>query len=69
MGGERPNSFVLAALSLVLAVPWLIASPRPGQGTEPAPTAAAPRQVIAGIPRSWPPQYSLDPAGRPTGFA
>ncbi len=27
------------------------------------------RNVIAGVPRSWPPQYSVDENGNPTGFA
>lgn len=30
---------------------------------------AAPRQVVAGVPRSWPPQYGVDENGNPTGFA
>ncbi len=29
----------------------------------------ATRQVIAGVPRSWPPQYGVDENGNPTGFA
>jgi PAS domain S-box-containing protein len=37
-----------------------------------SPTNGAPldsREFIAGIPRFWPPQYSLDDSGNPTGFA
>ncbi len=29
----------------------------------------ATRQVIAGVPRSWPPQYGIDENGNPIGFA
>ncbi len=28
-----------------------------------------PREVIAGVPESWPPQYDVDEDGRPVGFA
>ncbi len=27
------------------------------------------REIIAGVPRSWPPQYSVDESGNPIGFA
>ena len=29
----------------------------------------SPRGIIAAVPRSWPPQYSIDANGNPTGFA
>ena len=37
---------------------------------EPAVTAQpAPTEIIAAVPRSWPPQYSVDDNGNPMGFA
>ena len=30
---------------------------------------AATREVVAGVPRFWPPQYSTDASGAPVGFA
>jgi signal transduction histidine kinase len=47
---------------LLLSALFALASPTNGAPEEP-------REVIAGIPRSWPPQYSLDDNGNPTGFA
>jgi len=41
---------------------FALATPTSGASQEP-------REVLAGIPRSWPPQYSLDDNGNPTGFA
>ncbi len=39
---------------------------QPGAANMADPT---PREVIAGVPRSWPPQYGVDENGDPVGFA
>jgi ABC-type amino acid transport substrate-binding protein len=42
----------------------VVGSASPGNG---APRES--REVIAGVPKLWPPQYGLDDGGNPTGFA
>ena len=53
-----------AGLVLVFAVLGAPASDRGVRADEPEI-----REIIAGVPRSWPPQYSVDANGDPAGFA
>ncbi len=55
---------LILGLMLGLAVPD---APASGQVFKSDDTSV--REVIAGVPRSWPPQYSVDENGNPTGFA
>ena len=61
MLAARWDKSLLSCFHLLFAL-FVLASPTNGASEEP-------REVIAGIPRSWPPQYSLDENGNPTGFA
>ncbi len=56
--------WVKSFLSCCLLLSALFVSASPTNGAP-----QGPREVIAGIPRFWPPQYSLDDSGNPTGFA
>ena len=47
-----------------MPVPASLAQNNAGTAANPAP-----RNVVAVVPRSWPPQYSVDDSGQPTGFA
>ncbi|MCH8095536.1 MAG: PAS-domain containing protein [Proteobacteria bacterium] len=54
----------LMTLAAVLTTNLAVAQIQPGE------TANVPRRkVVAAVPRSWPPQYSLDENGKPIGFA
>ena len=53
--------FVAAFVALV-AGPGSSAVAQEGAG-------AGMREVVAGVPRFWPPQYSTDASGAPVGFA
>ena len=54
----------LATPAAVLTANLAVAQIQPGE------TANEPhRKVVTAVPRSWPPQYSLDENGKPIGFA
>ena len=55
--------FVAQALC-AMTVPAALADDKP-----PAASKPITREVIAVVPRSWPPQYDIDENGNPVGFA
>ena len=60
---------ILAGLALLIVGAAVTAPSVLAQDKGPATTGADRREVVAGVPRFWPPQYSVDENGRPTGFA
>jgi PAS domain S-box-containing protein len=59
--------FVLSALAFIVLC--LAAPPLSAQSETDTAAQATPRNVVAAIPSSWPPQYSQDDDGNPAGFA
>ncbi|MDP6390113.1 MAG: transporter substrate-binding domain-containing protein, partial [Alphaproteobacteria bacterium] len=61
------NTLIFALIVLFSAA---TSAPDARAQDKPADTAIpAPREIIAAVPRSWPPQYSVDENGKPVGFA
>ena len=63
---SRVNKFLIVAVSGL----WAMA-PLPALGVDKNSNSSNPavREVIAAVPKSWPPQYDVDKAGQPIGFA
>jgi ABC-type amino acid transport substrate-binding protein len=64
----RPPTFLFPIFAIFLA--WTVSVPASlAQNNAGAAANSAPRNVVAVVPRSWPPQYSVDDSGLPAGFA
>ncbi len=63
------GAFGLAAMIGVLAAFLSVYFYLPAQAAKKPSEVSAGRVVVAGVPANWPPHYSLDGAGRPSGFA
>ena len=59
--------FLLLAFAGALVFSTVTDAAPPGKGHLGAPTTST--DIIAAVPANWPPQYSLDEDGNPTGFA
>ncbi|WP_395175218.1 EAL domain-containing protein [Roseibium alexandrii] len=59
--------FLLLAFASTLVFSTFTDAAPPGKGHLGAQTAST--EIIAAVPANWPPQYSLDEDGNPTGFA
>jgi ABC-type amino acid transport substrate-binding protein len=59
--------FLLLAFAGALVFSTVTDAAPPGKGHLGAQTAST--EIIAAVPANWPPQYSLDEDGNPTGFA
>ena len=66
--GRRLTPPVLWALHGCLML-FLVAASPAATAQEQARDSSKPRTIVAAVPKSWPPQYSLDENGKPTGFA
>ncbi len=68
--GRSPASRSWAA-ALIFGAVGVIGGIEPADARDAATSAAAPapRELIAGVPRSWPPHYGVDKNGEPAGFA
>ncbi len=58
-----------AALILVVATWGSWSFDAPAQENQSESAKQSPKNVIAAVPRSWPPQFQIDENGNPTGFA
>ena len=58
----------LGAIAMLIAA-IVIVFGRPGLAAKATEKQLNGRTVTVGVPKHWPPHYSLDQAGRPTGFA